>query len=169
VSAPTRPTPTSDAAPIRSTLAAASRDAVAARLQPALVDLIDLALTAKQLHWNVTGPAFKPVHEHLDELVAAYRGWSDQVAERLAAVGVSPDGRVQRVGGDSPADPAPGGWIVDRDAITVMTDRVESAARGIREGLDDLGEHDPASEDLLIGILDGLEQQLWMLSAQLAR
>jgi starvation-inducible DNA-binding protein len=169
VSAPTRPTSTSDAAPIRSTLTAASRDAVATSLQPTLVDLIDLSLTAKQLHWNVTGSAFKPVHEHLDELVAAYRDWSDQVAERLAAVGVSPDGRVQRVGGDSPADPAPAGWIVDRDAIRVMTDRVEAAGRAIRDRLGVLTEHDPASEDLLIGILDGLEQQLWMLSAQLAR
>jgi starvation-inducible DNA-binding protein len=168
VSASARPTPPPDAA-IRSTLTDVSRDAVAARLQPVLVDLIDLALTAKQLHWNVTGPAFKPVHEHLDELVVSYRDWSDQVAERLAAVGVSPDGRVQRVGGDSPADPAPEGWIVDRDAITVVADRVEAAARAIRERLDGLGDHDAASEDLLVGILEGLEQQLWMLSAQLAR
>ena len=37
-------------------------------LQATLVELIDLSLQAKQAHWNVVGPAFKPVHEFLDEL-----------------------------------------------------------------------------------------------------
>ena len=34
-------------------------------LQAMLVELIDLALLGKQLHWNVTGPLFRPLHEQL--------------------------------------------------------------------------------------------------------
>jgi starvation-inducible DNA-binding protein len=161
------PTRTPAETPVRSTLDAAAQDAVRSRLQPLLVDLIELSLTGKQLHWNVIGPNFKPVHEHLDELVEQYRGWSDDVAERLTSIGVAPDGRVQRVAGDSPDDPAPESWTTQEDTIGLMADRVEAVARRTRERLDGLGEVDLASEDLVIEILDGLEMQLWMLSAQL--
>ena len=62
-------------------------------LQGALIDLIDLALLAKQAHWNLTGRNFKVVHEHLDEVVALARTGQDDVAERAVAIGVNPDGR----------------------------------------------------------------------------
>ncbi len=153
---------------VRSTLDTGAQQAVTARLQPLLVDLIELSLTGKQLHWNILGSDFKAIHEHLDELVAEYRTWSDDVAERLTSIGVAPDGRVQRVAGDSPEDPAPEAWAHQDEVIAVITDRVEAVARRTRERLEGLGEVDVASEDLLIEILDGLEMQLWMLSAQQA-
>jgi starvation-inducible DNA-binding protein len=156
------------AAAVRSTLDDAARQAVASRLQPLLVDLVELSLTGKQLHWNVVGDRFKPLHEHLDEVVDEYRGWSDEVAERLTAVGVAPDGRVQRVAGDSPEDPAPQSWSHQDEVVEVMTNRIEAVARRTRERLDGLGDVDLASEDLVIGILEGLEMQLWMFSAQQA-
>lgn len=162
----TTPSATEVTTTVRSTLDDRAKSTVQARLQPLLVDLLDLTLTAKQLHWNVVGPGFKPLHEHLDELVDQYRTWSDEVAERLTSVGISPDGRVQRVAGDSPADPAPEGWTHQAEVVAVMSDRVEAVARATRERLDGLGDVDLASEDLLIAILDGLEMQLWMLSAQ---
>lgn len=43
-------------------------------LQDTLVALIDLSLQAKQAHWNVVGPNFRPLHELLDEFTDAYRG-----------------------------------------------------------------------------------------------
>jgi len=161
-------TPDASATPIRSTLDEDGRAAVASRLQPLLVDLLELSLTGKQLHWNVVGSNFKPLHEHLDEVVAEYRTWSDDVAERLTAIGVAPDGRVQRVAGDTPEDPAPERWSHQDEVVAVMTDRIEAVARRTREHLDGLGDVDLASEDLLIGILEGLEMQLWMFSAQQA-
>ncbi len=151
---------------VRSTLDPDARAAVTESLQPLLVDLVDLSLTAKQLHWTVVGSAFRPLHEHLDEVTAEYRTWSDAVAERLTAIGVAPDGRLQRVAGDSPADPAPDGWVGQADVVTHMTDRIEAVARAVRERLDGLGDVDLASEDLLVEILQGLEMQLWMFSAQ---
>ena len=151
---------------VRSTLDAAAQETVRDRLQPLLVDLIDLSLTAKQLHWNIVGTRFKSLHEHLDEVTDQYRMWSDEVAERLTSLGVAPDGRVQRVAGDSPADPAAASWIHQDEVVTEMSDRIEAVARATRERLEGLGDVDLASEDLLIGILNGLEMQLWMFSAQ---
>ncbi|MDR2113708.1 MAG: DNA starvation/stationary phase protection protein, partial [Bifidobacteriaceae bacterium] len=66
-------------------------------LQAALVDLIDLSLLAKQAHWNVRGTNFRSVHLELDEVIDQVRIYSDDVAERLAAVGGSPDGRANTV------------------------------------------------------------------------
>ncbi len=65
-------------------------------LQAMLVELIDLALFGKQLHWNVTGPLFRPLHEQLDELVDSWRELSDIVAERAVALGYAPDGQSGR-------------------------------------------------------------------------
>src|SRR5215470_12237777 len=69
------------------------REEVGRDLQATLVELVDLSLLGKQLHWNIFGRPFKPLHEHLDELVDAWRELSDTVAERAVALGVSPDGQ----------------------------------------------------------------------------
>ena len=41
---------------------AAERQAVAIELQEMLVDLIDLSLIGKHVHWNVEGRLFRSVH-----------------------------------------------------------------------------------------------------------
>ena len=76
--------------PITSPLSDADRDAVGAVLQAALVDLVDLSLIGKQAHWNVIGKNFRSIHLQLDELVTLARTAADQVAERAAALGVTP-------------------------------------------------------------------------------
>ncbi|MGA1077868.1 MAG: hypothetical protein ACO3VG_02650 [Nitriliruptoraceae bacterium] len=59
--------------PIPSPLDPVARVGVAGALQPTLVELVDLALTAKQLHWNVVGAGFVPLHARLDVLAADAR------------------------------------------------------------------------------------------------
>ncbi|MFQ3669000.1 MAG: ferritin-like domain-containing protein, partial [Fimbriimonadaceae bacterium] len=70
---------------------------VAEALQATLVDFIAISLQSKHLHWNVFGRHFKTVHEHLDELTAVLQGHADRLAERMAAIGASPDGRAMTV------------------------------------------------------------------------
>jgi starvation-inducible DNA-binding protein len=52
----------------------------------------DLHLTLKHIHWNVVGPNFIGAHEMIDPQVEAVRGFADDVAERIAALGASPQG-----------------------------------------------------------------------------
>jgi starvation-inducible DNA-binding protein len=134
-------------------------------LQATLVELIDLSLQAKQAHWNVVGPNFKPVHEFLDELTAEYRDWYDLVAERLTAIGVSPDGRGATVAGSTPIPGLPAGPIGDQVVLAAFDERVTLVALNVRGRADELGELDLASQDLFIEILRGLEKQRWMLRA----
>ena len=74
----------SPAHPIPSTLDDAARDVTGAALQATLVDLVDLALVAKQAHWNLVGRQFHDVHLHLDELVDTARTFSDTVAAQVS-------------------------------------------------------------------------------------
>src|SRR3954452_6988304 len=70
-------------------------------LQATLVELIDLSLIGKQLHWNIYGRGFKPLHEHLDELVDTWRDLADTVAERAVALSAVADGRAGTVSAGS--------------------------------------------------------------------
>jgi starvation-inducible DNA-binding protein len=137
-----------------------------ADLQQTLVDLVDLSLQAKQLHWNVTGPLFKPLHQLLDDFTAEYREWSDTVAERLAAIQVAPDGRVATVGRDSQVEPLPAGRIADRDVPHMLYDRLSGVTSRARERMQRLGDLDLASQDVLIEIVRGLEKQKWMVDVE---
>ena len=62
----------------------------------------------------------------------------------------------------------PPGFLTDVEAVTAIGHQVTAVAERIRTGLDALGEADRASEDLVIGVLRGLEKHLWMLQAQVA-
>ena len=61
-------------------------------LQRQLSTYNDLHLTLKHIHWNVVGPNFIGVHEMIDPLVESVRAFADDVAERIAALGSSPEG-----------------------------------------------------------------------------
>jgi starvation-inducible DNA-binding protein len=120
-------------------------------LQATLVELLDLSLVGKQLHWSVTGPLFRPLHLYLDELIDSWRELSDTVAERAVAVGFWPDGQA--------------------DAV-VTAGRRRSLERGavkdtavVRELATRLAELDGASQDVVIEVLRALEEQLWMVRA----
>jgi starvation-inducible DNA-binding protein len=151
---------------IATSLDAEAAQVVADALQPTMVELIDLALTGKQLHWAVVGPRFKPVHEHLDELIDEHRTYSDMVAEYMSTVGITPDGRAVRVASDSTLDPVDATFLDDATVIDLMTERLEAVTRNIRSRTAAVAAVDVAAEDLLIEVIRVLDKQLWMTSAQ---
>jgi starvation-inducible DNA-binding protein len=138
---------------------------VAESLQATLVELIDLSLHAKQAHWNLVGPSFKPIHLLLDELTDQYRDWYDEVAERLAAIGVSADGRIATVSAGTPLEPLPAGQLRDQDVLAFFDARVTLVADRVRARLDPIGAHDLVSQHLLLSIVLGLDDQCLTLGA----
>ncbi|MDR1212909.1 MAG: DNA starvation/stationary phase protection protein [Propionibacteriaceae bacterium] len=135
-------------------------------LQSVLVDLIDLSLLGKQAHWNVHGTNFRSVHLQLDEVIDSLRIWSDDVAERAAAVGGAPDGRSGAVAQASQVETIAAGPILVEDVVRQFTDRLTSASRRIEAKLPEL-DQDMPSQDLLIEIVTGLDKAAWMFRAQL--
>jgi starvation-inducible DNA-binding protein len=135
-------------------------------LQAMLVELIDLALLGKQLHWNVTGPLFRPLHEQLDELVESWRELSDVVAERAVALGYAPDGQAPAVAAVTELKPIARGALEDHVVIRELSERMNDVADRARERMDRLGEIDAASQDVIIEVVRALEKQLWMIRVQ---
>jgi starvation-inducible DNA-binding protein len=140
---------------------------VSEALQPMLVDLIDLHLVGKQAHWTVVGERFQPAHERLDVLIDQWRLWSDSVAERIVILGVLPRGRAEDVVSDGDAAPFPVAWLPAGEAIALVADRVEAVARRARAQQAVVEDLDVVSDGLIQTIIEGLEEQLWMLRAHL--
>lgn len=139
---------------------------VTTALQESLVELIDLALQAKQYHWNVVGPHFRAVHLQLDEITDAVRLWYDDVAERLTTLGVAPDGRVSTVAAGTPLPEAGDGWQRDEATVEAMAERMSTVAARLLGRAAAVGDGDLATQGILIEIGGGLEKHVWMLRAQ---
>lgn len=140
---------------------------IVALLQDRLHATNDLHLTLKHVHWNVVGPHFIAVHEMIDPQVEAVRGFSDDLAERIATLGGSPVG-------------TPGALVEARSwkeysigrattqehlgALDVVYQGVITSYRAAFEELDDL---DLVSQDMLIAQTEQLELFHWFIRAHL--
>ncbi len=151
-----------------STLGAEEQATAGAALQATLSDLIDLSLVAKQAHWNLVGRNFRSVHLHLDEVVDTARLFSDTVAERAAAIGVSPDGRARTVSSSTAVPEHPEGWVTDGTVVEWFVGALAAVIGGLRERITAVEDADLVTQDLLIGITAELEKHHWMFQAELA-
>jgi starvation-inducible DNA-binding protein len=148
-------------------LGAHVRQEVGRELQATLVELIDLSLVGKQLHWSVVGPSFRSLHLQLDELIDSWRELADTVAERAVAIGHWPDGQAGAVAAAIELAPIERGAVEDHVVVGELTDRLAQISEYVRGRMDRLGEFDAASQDVLVEVARELEQQLWMMRAQL--
>lgn len=152
-------------AAVRSPLSDDVQRSAGRALQGALVDLIDLSLTAKQVHWNVTGRTFKSVHEQLDEVVATTREASDSVAERAMMIGVHPDGRSRTVAERTELAELEPGAVPEDKAVAAITEALAAVIARFRERIA-ATEDEPVTQDLLIGVTAELEKHHWMFAVQ---
>ncbi|MEW2069921.1 DNA starvation/stationary phase protection protein [Streptomyces sp. NPDC007346] len=153
---------------VKSPLSDSDLKLVGEALQGALVDLVDLSLVAKQIHWNVVGPRFRSVHLQLDDVVATARQHSDTVAERASAIGVNPDGRSATVAKETAIRSVPDGWIKDTDAVKALVDALGVVINRMRERIEVTDAPDPVTQDILISLTADLEKHAWMFQAESA-
>ena len=140
---------------------------VAQALQQRLNAYNDLHLTLKHVHWNVVGPHFISVHQMIDPQVELVRGFADEVAERIATLGSSPQGTPGTIVAQRDWDEysiGRAGAIEHLGALDLVYQGVISS---IREVAADVEEVDPVTNDLLIGHLGELEQFHWFVRAHL--
>jgi len=148
------------------TLRHPDREAIGAELQAILVTLTDLALLGKQAHWNIVGPNFRALHLQLDEMIDAWRLAADEVAERAVALGYQPDGQVKTIAARTILAPLPEGQILDQDVVAAFTRLLTDAIGDIRNRMDKLEDVDAVTADILHGVVQGLEENLWMIRVQ---
>ncbi|MCF2705870.1 DNA starvation/stationary phase protection protein [Arcanobacterium haemolyticum] len=136
---------------------------VSKALQQALVDLTDLALLGKQAHWNIEGARFRSLHLQLDEIVDLTRTASDDVAERIAALGGVPDARAATVAAQSGLKQFDAGKLKVDTVYPAFEELLMGTSDRIKATLDAVDAEDHLSNDLLVSIARDLEKQAWML------
>jgi starvation-inducible DNA-binding protein len=151
---------------VKSPLTEEARRVVGKALQASLVDLIDVALTAKQAHWNLTGRNFKSLHEQLDDVVDLARGHADSVAERAVTIGVNPDGRASTVAQSTRVPQVESGYLQEDKVVAAFTDILGQVIQRFRERIAATEEPDLVSQDLFIEVTADLEKHYWMFSVQ---
>ncbi|HEY6889475.1 MAG TPA: hypothetical protein VI300_16885 [Solirubrobacter sp.] len=141
---------------------------VGKQLQLTLVELIALSLAGKQLQWTSHGREIVGVHAYLGRLVDEWRVLEDVVAARAAAIGMALDGSAAAVIELDDHRPLEPGFTEAGAAVERLCLQVSDVAVRVRERGRLLGALDAVSHHALVGVQCKLEDQLWMLRAQLA-
>ena len=141
---------------------------VAQFLGPVVVDLTALAVDGKQAHWHVRGANFQAVHELLDSVVDHARDYADTAAERVVALGLPIDARIQTVGTRTTTPVMTAGFQQSDAVIGEVIAAIDATLVTVRTAVTELAELDPVSQDVAIEIARALEKDRWFLFAHVA-
>lgn len=145
----------------------ADAERVVELLQARLHAANDLHLTLKHVHWNVVGPHFISVHEMIDPQVDAVRGFADDLAERIATFGGSPQGTPGSIVSARTWDEYSIGRATTQEHLGALDLVYQGVITSYRDGIKELGELDPITEDMFIGQTEQLELFHWFIRAHL--
>lgn len=141
---------------------------VAQFLGPVVVNLQALAVDGKQAHWHVRGANFQAVHELLDTLVDHAQGYADLAAERVVALGLPIDARIQTIAAKTTTPKLSAGFQQSNSVIAEVIASIDATLAVVRTAIDELDELDLVSQDVAIEIAAGLEKDRWFLFAHVA-
>ena len=141
---------------------------VAQFLGPVVIDLTALAVDGKQAHWHVRGANFQAIHELLDQIVDHAHDYADTAAERVVALGLPIDARIQTVGTRTTTPVMTAGFQQSDAVIAEVIASIDATLVTVRTAVDELATLDAVSQDVAIEIARGLEKDRWFLFAHLA-
>ena len=145
----------------------ADAERVVAILQDRLDATTDLHLTLKHVHWNVVGPHFISVHEMIDPQVDDVRNFSDDIAERIATLGGSPQGTPGGLVGRRSWDEYSIGRATTQEHLGALDLVYQGVITSYRDNLKELDDLDLVTQDMLIAQTDKLELFHWFVRAHL--
>ncbi len=145
----------------------ADAERVVALLQERLHATNDLHLTLKHVHWNVVGPHFISVHEMIDPQVEEVRGFSDDLAERIATLGGSPLGTPGSIVDNRTWDEYSIGRATTQEHLGALDLVYQGVITSYREAIQELDELDLVTQDMFIAQTDKLELFHWFIRAHL--
>ena len=152
--------------PTKNPLPQQAREKLVEVLNSRLASAIDLQLQSKHAHWNVKGPSFIALHELFDQVATTATETVDELAERAVQLGGSASGTLQGVARDTKLRPYPAGIVNGSDHVEALGHALSAFATQVREGIELADEYgDPATADLLTGMAEAIEKQLWFVEA----
>ncbi|QKG57922.1 DNA starvation/stationary phase protection protein [Hymenobacter sp. BRD128] len=130
-------------------------------LQATVVELLELFHDSKQSHWNLRGPLYLPLHEKLQENADEYRKYADILAERVLQVGNPIDGRTGVVAATANLGEFPGGYLTDKQVLIIMTERITTVAKRVRQRIEHLSKVDEVTSNQLQELSYVLDKHVW--------
>ena len=130
-------------------------------LQATVVELLELFHDSKQCHWNLRGPLYLPLHEKLQENADEYRKFADLLAERVLQVGRPIDGRTGVVAATANLGEMPGGFLTDKQVLILMTERITTVAKRVRQRIEHLSKVDEVTSNKLQDLSYELDKHVW--------
>ena len=137
-------------------------------LSPVVMGLEALVVNGKQAHWHVRGSNFIGVHELLDLIVTHAQEWADLAAERIVALVLPVDSRLQTVAAKAKPTNVPAAFAQSDVIIRAVIADVDAVLVDLQTAIDGLDETDLASQDVAIEIKRGLDKDRWFLFAHVA-
>ena len=138
-------------------------------LNVTLALLLDLKLQVKQAHWNIKGPHFLPLHQLFDTFAAELEAHSDEVAERITALGGVAQGTVQALMETSTLTCWPVTLQKQSVIMAHLIEQYTTVATLVRNNIQNASElKDDGTADLYTGISKALDKNVWFLQAHQA-
>lgn len=152
--------------PTKNDLPIDTRTAMVKLLNERLADCLDLAMQAKQAHWNVKGPHFIALHELFDDVADMLRDHSDTIAERATALGGVAEGTVQSIAGRSKLPAYPLTLRSGIDHVAALATSLAAFGKSVRAAIETAEKAgDAGTADLFTGVSRDVDQKLWFVEA----
>lgn len=134
-----------------------------------LADECVLSATARDYHWNVTGPDFLSLHTQFGHLYDQSSQWIDDVAERARAIGVAARGNWADLAAGARCSADPGQDLGADQMISELLALHEDLIVQLRADSEACLTrfNDTGTADFLTGLMSQHEKAAWMLRAQL--
>jgi len=145
-----------------------ARAELIALLNQQMADNADLYSQTKQAHWNVKGQHFMQLHLLYDQVAAVIEPFTDEIAERVTALGGYATGTVRMAAEASTLPEFPMDAISDTATLEALADRWAAYAASTRAAIEraaQIGE--PTSEDLFTEISREVDKALYFLESHL--
>jgi starvation-inducible DNA-binding protein len=155
--------------PTQNDLPEKTRAGAIALLNQQLADALDLALQAKQAHWNVKGPSFIALHELFDSVVSEILEHADDLAERAVGLGGTAFGTARIVAKSSRLSEYRLDIRSGHDHVAALSAAIAKFGESTRAGIDAANAlPDADTADVFTEISRGVDKLLWKVEAHTA-
>lgn len=154
--------------PTRIEIPEEARSEIIELLNQTLADNRTLHSHTKQAHWNVKGSNFYELHLLFDRIADSIQDFTDEVAERITALGGTAMGTTEDAAAATSFKPFPTDSHDGKKYVQALQERFAMFGGSLRDAADRCSElEDATSEDLLINMTHPADEALYFLEALL--
>ncbi len=139
-------------------------------MQKVLSDIAVINVKLHNVHWNVVGPQFVPIHEYTEKLYDGFFKDYDELAERIKQLGGFPLASMEEYLKKTSVKELPSKQITDQEALHIVfedLDTLRSQYAALREAADADGDYITVS--LAEAEVAELDKELWFIRSTLGK